>query len=220
MISAINSLIIPCSSKKSHLDVVQRPHRTGSPIIPLYKYMNKDPDDDKPMKTDPYDFEDDDEAEFELPPPKKIRMVTSGDGPHIIPSTETQGHLVKQTAANLPVPQKTVKGSSKRPPKNSKMPKPLSPIRRARQSSPKRPMSVKKPTKTYSRPGKEDSLIDEGFDDDGTQEDEEVLSGEERPKPLPLPSVSVSVPNYSGKYQIMFIFTLLLPLRHAILNVR
>lgn len=188
------SLFIPCSSKKSHLDVVQRPHRTGSPIIPLYKYMNKDPDDDKPMKTDPYDFEDDDEAEFELPPPKKIRMVTSGDGPHIIPSTETQGHLVKQKAANLPVPKKTVKGSNKRPPKNSKMPKPLSPIRRARQPSPKRPMSVKKPTKTYSRPGKEDSLIDEGFDDDGTQEDEEALSGEERPKPLPLPSVSVSVP--------------------------
>ena len=60
-------------------------------------------------------------------------------------------------------------------------------------------MAVKKPTKTYSRPGKEGSPIDEGFDDDaGPQEDEEAMSSvDERPKPLPLPSVSVSVPKYS-----------------------
>ena len=160
--------------------------------------MNKDTDDDKPMKTDPYDFEDDDEAEFEIPPPKKIRMVAPGEGPLVDSSAETQRPLMEPKAAKSPMPTKIVKGSKARPPtKTPKTRKHVSPIRTARQSSPKRPMSVKRPTKTYSRPGKEDSPIDEGFDDDVSQEDEEALSVDERPKPLPLPSVSVSVPKYS-----------------------
>lgn len=188
------------SSTKSHLDVVQRPNRTDSPIIPLYKYMNKDTDDDKPIKIDPYDFdEDDDEAEFALPPPKKIRMVAPGEGPLVKSSTETQRPLMKPKTAKSPLPPKLVKGSKSRSTKTPRAQKSSSPIRVARQSSPKRAMAVKKPTKTYSRPGKEGSPIDEGFDDDaGPQEDEEAMSSvDERPKPLPLPSVSVSVPKYS-----------------------
>ena len=149
--------------------------------------MNKDTDDDKPMKSDPYDFdEDENEPEFELPPPKKIRMVAPEEDP-----------LMKQNASKSPMLGKAVKGSKSRPSKTPKTHNPTSPIRTARQSSPKRPMSVKKPTKTYSRPGKEDSPVDEGFDDDDSQEYEEALSVDERPKPLPLPSVSVSVPKYS-----------------------
>ena len=151
--------------------------------------MTKEADEGKSVKTDPYDFdEDEDKAEFELPPPKKIRMISPGDitrQPFVKPEETT-------TSINP-----YVKGVKKR-----KL-KPVPPTRAARQASPKRPMSVRKPTKTYARPGREGSPIDEGFDDDDDSSSSRAEEEKEAswPKPLPLPSVSVSVPKYSDSIE-------------------
>jgi hypothetical protein len=129
-----------------------------------------------------YDFDENDDAdEFELPPPpKKFRTFS--------PAMSTPTPPLTPGPAPTQAPTKKIAPS----PLVKKAKQSVSPTKKPRQTSPKRLMEVKKPSKTYSRPSqrKPSSCIISSDEEFEQEEDENP-----RPKPLPLPSLAISYAN-------------------------
>ncbi len=136
-----------------------------------------------------YDFDEfDDEDSFQPPPPKKFRPYSPATStstptppPYSFPSSTT-AHLPQSPLAST-----SYKDTSSSPSRSPARKKIAPAQRKSRQTSPKRAMTVKKPTKTYSRPLYKRPSMD--TDSDGAYEGDDDST---RPKPLPLPSVAVT----------------------------